>query len=63
MMHFVRTVFDVRADGVKLIAMEEVRNYGKIKNIVENGWLEDAYPLCYLPSHKLQKPINKSGIF
>ena len=60
---FCSHVFDVRADGVKLIAVEEVRNYGKIKNIVENGWLEDAYPSCYLPGHKLQKPINESGIF
>ena len=33
-------VFDVHAEGVRLIAMEEIRNYGKIvyiKNIFENG--------------------------
>ena len=38
MMHFVSHVFDVRAEGVKLIAMEEVRNDRKfvyIKNIFE----------------------------
>ena len=42
MMHFVRvrTFLIMRAQGVRLIAIEEVRNYGKIvyiKNIVENG--------------------------
>ena len=38
MIHFVSHIFDVRAEGVKLIAMEEVRNDGKfvyIKNIFE----------------------------
>ena len=38
MMHFVSHVFDVRAEGVRLIAMEEVRNDGRfvyIKNILE----------------------------
>ena len=29
MIHFVSHVFDVRAEGVRLIAMEEVRNDGK----------------------------------
>ena len=41
MMHFVRTFSIMRAQGVKLIAIKEARNYGKIvyiKNIVENGW-------------------------
>ena len=40
MMHF----------GVRPIAIEEVRNYGKIvdiKNIFENGWWGDAYPSSY----------------
>ena len=40
-MHFVRTFSIMCAQGVKLVAIEEVRNYGKIvyiKNIVENGW-------------------------
>ena len=41
MMHFVRTFSIMRAQGVRLIAIEEVRNYEKIvfiKNIVEKGW-------------------------
>ena len=40
MIHFVRTVLIMRALGVRLIAIEEVRNYRKIvciKNIFENG--------------------------
>ena len=40
MIHFVRAFLIMRAD-VRLIAIEEVRNYGKIlyiKNIFENGW-------------------------
>ena len=47
MMHFVRSVSIMRAKGVRLIAIEEVRNYWKIvyiKNIFENGWWVDAYP-------------------
>ena len=39
-------IFDyMRAQGVKLIAIEEARNYGQIvyiKNIFENGWWENA---------------------
>ena len=45
MMHFVRTFSIMRTYGVRLIAIEEARNYRKIvyiKNIVENGWWEDA---------------------
>ena len=41
MMHFVRTFSVMRAQGVRPIAIKEVRNYGKIeyiKNIFENGW-------------------------
>ena len=41
MMHFVRTFSIMRAQGVRLIAIEEVRNYGKIvyiQNNFENGW-------------------------
>ena len=41
MMHFVRTFSIMRASGVRLIAIEEVRNYGNIvylKNNFENGW-------------------------
>ena len=41
MMHFVRTFSITRAQGVRLIAIEEVRNYGKIvyiQNNFENGW-------------------------
>ena len=40
-MHFVRTFSVMRAQGTRLIAIEEVQNYGKIvhiKNIFENGW-------------------------
>ena len=40
MMHFVRTFSIMRASGVRLIAIEEIRNYGKIvyiENIFENG--------------------------
>ena len=36
--------------GVRLIAIEEARNYGKIlymKNIFENGWWEEAYTSSY----------------
>ena len=56
--------------GVRLIAIEGVRNYRKIvciKNIFENGWWKDAYPSSYpsgfAPGHKLQKPPKESGIF
>ena len=41
MMHFVRTFSIMRAQGGRLIAIEEVRNYGKIvyiQNNFENGW-------------------------
>ena len=58
----------MRAQSVRLVAVEEVRNCGKIayiKNIFENGRLElDAYPSSYLPPcHKLQKLSKESGMF
>ena len=63
MMHFVRTFSIMRAYGVRLIAIEEARNYEKIvyiKNMFENGWWKDAYLSSYSPAfasgHKLQKP-------
>ena len=70
MMHFVRTFSIMRAYDVRLIAIEEVRNYGKIvpiKNIFENGWWKNAYPSSYPrgsdPGHKLQKPSKESDKF
>ena len=71
MMHFVHTFSIMRACGVRLIAIEESRNYGKIayiKNIFQNGWWEDAYTPHPIPpesasDHKLQKPSKESGIF
>ena len=36
-----------RLRRIRLIAIEEVRNHGKIlyiENIYENGWLQNAYP-------------------
>ena len=73
-MHFVRTFSIMRAYGVRLSAIEEARNYGKvvfIKNIFQNGWWEDmqlCIPLILPPAgpalgHKLQKTLKKSGIF
>ena len=50
MLNFVGTFLIMRAQGVRFIAIEEVRNYGKIvyiKSIFENGWWEDAYPSSY----------------
>ena len=71
MMHFVRTFSIMRAYGVRLTAIEEVRNYEKIKKlyklayiktIFQNGWWEEAYPSSYppgsAPGHNLQKPSN-----
>ena len=71
MLNFVRTFLIMRAQGVRfIIAIEEVRNYGKvvyIKSIFENGWWEDDYPSSYLsglsPGHKLQKPSEESDVF
>ena len=70
MMHFVRTFSVTRAYGGRLIAVEEVRHYGKIvyiKNIFKNGWWEDAHPSSYslgsAPGNKLRKPSKESGIF
>ena len=45
-------VFDVRAEGVRFITVEEIRNYGKIvyiENIFENGWWEERIPLILRP--------------
>ena len=65
MMQFVRT-----AQGGRLIAIEEVRIYGKIvyiKNIFENGWwwMRTLYPTPpgLAPGHKLQKPSKECGTF
>ena len=70
MMHFVRTFSIMRAYEVRLIAIEEIQNCGKIVyiiNIVENGWLVAVYLSSYLlvsaPGHKLQKSSKESGIF
>ena len=69
-MHFVRTLSIMRGYGVKFTAILRARNYGKIvyiKNIFENSWWEDAFPLSYAPrpapGHKQQKPSKESGIF
>ena len=59
-------VFDVTAEGVRFITVEEIRNYGKIvhiKNIFENGWWEGRIPVILPPGYKLQKPSKESGIF
>ena len=58
MMHFVRTFSIMRTEGVRLIAIEEIRSYGKIEyiqNTFENGWLEDAYPW---PSSSPPPPLD-----
>ena len=58
MMHFVSQIFDVRAEGVRLIAMEEVRNDGKfvyIKNIFEMAGGK-MHILILPPGYNLQKP-------
>ena len=67
---FCLLIFNYACLGVRLVAIEEVRNYRKfvcIKNIFENGWWQDAYPSSYLsgfaPGHKLQKPSKESDIF
>ena len=47
MMHFTRTLSIMRAQGVRLIVIEKVRNYGKIvfiKNMFENGWWGGCSP-------------------
>ena len=51
MMHFVRTFSVMRAQGVRLIAIEEVQNYGKtvyIKNSLEMAG-EGCIPLILPP--------------
>ena len=70
MIHFVRTFLVMRAHGIRLIAIEEVRNCRKIvcvKNIFENVLGEYAYPSSYpsgfTPGHKLEKPSKECGIF
>ena len=65
---FCSHVFDVRAEGVRLIAMKEVRNYGKIvyvKIIFEMvEWLvRGCIPLILPLGHQLQKASKESGIF
>ena len=65
-MQFVRIFLIMRAKGVRLIAIKEVRTYGKIvyiKNIFENGWWMNGYPSFDPPGHKLRKPSKESGIF
>ena len=50
MMYFARTFLNMRAYGVRVIAIEEFVNYEKIvsiENIFENGWRKDAYPSSY----------------
>ena len=47
MMHFVRTFSIMLAEGVRLIANEEVGNYGKIvyiKNFFQNAWWRKHIP-------------------
>ena len=71
MMHFVRA-FSICA-CLRLIAIEEARNYEKIisyiKNIFQNDWWEEAYPSSYpppfrsAPGPKLQTLSKESGIF
>ena len=70
MRNFVRTFSIMRAQGERLIVIEEVRNYEKIvyiKNIYENGLWENAYPSSYppgsTPGYPLEKPSKESGIF
>ena len=67
MIRFVRTFSIMLAQGLRLIAVEEFRNYGKIvyiKNYFENGWWEDAYSSFYPPGsalgHKLYTNHQKS---
>ena len=69
-MHFAHTFLSMRAQGVRLTAIEEVRNYEKIvyvKNIFENGWWEmhtpHPTPIGSAPGHKLHKPSKESGMF
>ena len=60
MMHFARTFSIMRAGRLRLIAIEEVRNYGKIvyiKHIFENGWWEGCIPLILSP---LDPPLTIS---
>ena len=47
MMRFVRSFSIMRAQSVRLIAIEEIQNYGKIvyiKNIFENDWCRMHVP-------------------
>ena len=67
---FCSHTFDLRVQGVSLIAIEEVRNYRKIvyiNKVFENGWREDVCSSSYAPGstpgHKLQKPSKQCGIF
>ena len=59
-------VFDVRAEGVRFITVEEIRNYGKLytsKTFLKMAGGKDVYPSSYAPGHKLQKPSKESGTF
>ena len=50
MMHPVRTFSIMRAVGVKAYRYQRGSEFGKIlyiKNVLENGWWEDAYPSSY----------------
>ena len=47
LMHFIRTFSIMYAQGVRLIAIEKVQNYGKIiftKNVIKNSWWWAAPP-------------------
>ena len=62
---FARFRCSLRAEGVRLIAMKEVRNYGKIvciKNIFEMAGGRMHTPHLP-PGYKLQKPSKESSIF
>ena len=50
MMHFVCTFLIVRAQGIRLIAMEEVQSYGKILHISYKTLLKMAGWRMYTPS-------------
>ena len=43
--------------------MDKLSRY--IKNIFENGWLENVYPRpsFYPPGHERQKPSKEFGVF
>ena len=62
MMHFVRTLPIMRALGVRLIVMENVRKYGKIvfiKTMFANAWWRGCIPHIP-PDSPLPTPITMS---